>query len=533
VAWSPDGGTLASAGADGTVRLWSPAQAALLASLSAVGDATLACTSGGFYALALGSEEPERARLALRHPVGRTELYLPLGGLHEILHRPDKVAAALAGDLSGDDASSELERLGLGDGVVWRGEQVRLTAGEPPAAAQPDLPERSTGSGPAAVVTRVQLSNYRSIAACDMRLGALTFLCGPNGSGKSNFLDGLRLVADGLRTSLGQALKERGGFQAVLRQAPHRPDRFSIRLEFRLSAEQGGHFACEVRREQEGFSIHSEECEIGKAFYRVVEGKVARTTLQTPPAAMGDRFYLVSASGLPEFRPAFDLLSNMGFYSFNLDRLRGSQVRDAGDLLARDGSNLASVLGRLAQSREGEPKQRIQEYLQGIVPGIEAVDPVFDDGGSKLEFQQRMEGEKDLRSFTALHMSDGTLRALGILVALFQAKVNSRVRVVGIEEPELALHPGAADLLRDALREGSEYAQVIVTSHSPELLDDPSIQDHELLAVESREGRTYISELDEVTRSALRDRLFTAGELMRAGQLLADPMLPGAQEGEP
>lgn len=112
---------------------------------------------------------------------------------------------------------------------------------------------------------------------------------------------------------------------------------------------------------------------------------------------------------------------------------------------------------------------------------------LFDDGEGKLKFHQRTEDEQAPWSFTALHMSDGTLRALGILVALFQAKVNSRVRVVGIEEPELALHPGASDLLRDALREGSEYAQVIVTSHSPELLDDPSIQDGQGGAINSSE----------------------------------------------
>src|SRR3954468_7995627 len=58
---------------------------------------------------------------------------------------------------------------------------------------------------------RVVLSNYRSIAACDVRLGPLRFLVGPNGSGKSNFLDALRFVADSLQTSVDHALRERGG----------------------------------------------------------------------------------------------------------------------------------------------------------------------------------------------------------------------------------------------------------------------------------------------------------------------------------
>ena len=295
-----------------------------------------------------------------------------------------------------------------------------------------------------------------------------------------NFLDALRLVADGLRTSPERALRERGGFQAVLRQASPQPDWFSIRLEFTLPDGQEGYFACEVRREGSGAAIHSEECAVGRASYQVLEGTVVRATVPHPSAAMKDRFYLVSVSGLPEFRPAFDALSNMGFYSFNLDTLRSAQARDTGELLARDGSNLVSVLARLAQVQGGAPKLRLEEYLRAIVPDMEGVEPLLDEPMNTLVFSQRGAKEQPLRRFSPLHMSDGTLRALSILVALFQTKANPRIRVLGIEEPELALHPGAADVLRDALREGSEYAQVIVTSHSPELLDDPSIKDTEL-----------------------------------------------------
>lgn len=56
-------------------------------------------------------------------------------------------------------------------------------------------------------LTRVVLQNYKSIAACDVQLGPLTFLIGPNGAGKSNFLDALRFVTDSLRTSLEHALR--------------------------------------------------------------------------------------------------------------------------------------------------------------------------------------------------------------------------------------------------------------------------------------------------------------------------------------
>jgi len=129
-------------------------------------------------------------------------------------------------------------------------------------------------------------------------------------------------------------------------------------------------------------------------------------------------------------------------------------------------------------------------------------------------------------------MSDGTLRALGNLVALFQF-ANGRQylgSLVGIEEPETALHPAAAGILRDGLRDASESTQVIVTSHSPDLLDDGSISEDEILAVTAEAGMTRIGPLDAAGRSALRDHLYTAGELLRLNQLkpeLEAPTAPG------
>ncbi len=50
-------------------------------------------------------------------------------------------------------------------------------------------------------LTRVQIRDYKSIATADIHLGTFTILVGRNGSGKSNFLDALRLIADGLQDS--------------------------------------------------------------------------------------------------------------------------------------------------------------------------------------------------------------------------------------------------------------------------------------------------------------------------------------------
>jgi predicted ATPase len=122
-------------------------------------------------------------------------------------------------------------------------------------------------------------------------------------------------------------------------------------------------------------------------------------------------------------------------------------------------------------------------------------------------------------------MSDGTLRALGVLVALFQSANSggTRVPLIGVEEPEVALHPAAAGVLLDSLRDASHSTQVIVTSHSPDLLDDEKLDTESILAVTAEEGVTGIGPVDEAGRSALLDHLFTAGELLRLNQLIPDP----------
>ena len=375
---------------------------------------------------------------------------------------------------------------------------------------------------------RVKLRNFRSIAACDVALEPLTFLVGPNGSGKSNFIDALRLTADALRSSLDHALRDRGGIQEVRRRSSGHPTNFAVRLDFAMPQTNGrqgasGFYSFEIGAQtQGGFIVKSEECSLGEARFVVKEGRLVVQPSSVAPPPSDDRLYLVVAAGLPEFRPVFDALATMGFYSINPDAVRALQLPDQGELLKRDGSNMASVLERLQKTQAGEVKKRIEEYLGRVVDGVTGVNAKRVGHMETLEFLQSVEGAKDPWRFPAINMSDGTLRALGILVALFQAAGGRRVPLVGIEEPEIALHPAAAGLLRDCLREGSRNTQVLVTSHSPDLLDDSAIPDTSILAVVAAQGTTQIGTLDEAARSSLRERLYTAGELLRSDQLRPD-----------
>jgi predicted ATPase len=218
----------------------------------------------------------------------------------------------------------------------------------------------------------------------------------------------------------------------------------------------------------------------------------------------------------------------MGFYSLNPDRIRDFQPPDSGDLLARDGGNLTSVLRQLAVRDEAR-KKRIEEYLSSIVPGVSSVDVKDVPPKATLEFRQEVAGSTDPWRFFAGNMSDGTLRALGILVALFQSldSAATSAPLVGIEEPEVALHPAAVGALLDALREASQSTQVIVTTHSPDLLDSADIEAELLLAVHAEKGTTQIAPVDEASREAVHNGLYTPGELLRLDQLRPDLKLFG------
>ncbi len=63
---------------------------------------------------------------------------------------------------------------------------------------------------------------------------------------------------------------------------------------------------------------------------------------------------------------------------------------------------------------------------------------------------------------------------------------------------------------------------MLVTSHSPDLLDDQSLGPEAFLAVVSEGGETRIAPLDEASRETMRRQLFSAGELLRLNQLAPD-----------
>lgn len=392
----------------------------------------------------------------------------------------------------------------------------------------------ATPHRPMPFITRVRIENYKSIAHCDVALGRFTVLLGLNAAGKSNFLDALRFVRDALMDGPDEALAKRGGWAEVLRRVPKPTPSCVIGLEFRLSATASDAKPWVGRYEivlapmtapragqpaGAGVRILRESCEM----HHIGANDRTNTERFNMPdrAERGRRLRFLELSRRGEDEPFADLfiaLTGIFFYSPALSNLRAARPNTpASGALDEDGGDLGPALAALGD----QERKRVSQYAGVIVPEVVEVgrtDPSADYIAARINFATG--GETEPHVFRAETMSEGTIRAIGLLTALFQHNARDGwIPLIAIEEPELALHPLAAGALYDALTEASEHVQVLATTQSAELFDREEADLSAIRVVAAEHGVTVIGEVDSVSRSIVADGLATTAELLRSNQL--------------
>jgi len=369
----------------------------------------------------------------------------------------------------------------------------------------------------AARITHVAIKDYRSIGSCDVELQPLTLLVGPNGSGKSNFLDALRLLHECMREPLHQVVHSRFGMTSILRRLPmaKSAEFCTIALRFKLEDTTVGYYSLSLGSARDDAAVILEEqCQVGQQWFTYENGRTHSSVGALPPSS-GDRPLLASFAVVPQFFRVFQLLNHFAFYAPTPSQMRQPLPAGPGNLLLPDASNAADVYSRLA--RDPELAERMQGYLCSINPQFAKFD-TYEHGGYRwFEFYPSADGPSYWK-FSGAQVSDGTLHALGILLAIFQNPTQP-LSLVGLEEPETSLHPAAAGALLDALLEAGHRVQIIASTHSADLLDRKSLSEDSLLAVALHDGETFIGPVDQAGKSILRQRLYTAGELLRGNQL--------------
>jgi predicted ATPase len=381
------------------------------------------------------------------------------------------------------------------------------------------------------LVRRLTLRNYKSVERCDIELSDVTILAGRNGAGKSNIIDSLHFIKDSLRDTLEYAVRKRGGIAQVRRKSSSKPTFPGMGIELSLPDNSVARYSFRIAAVRDPkFRVDREECSIFDAnsqethSFKVLDGDVVQWSSSAPtPPVSDDRLYLVAASGLPEFRRIYDILTRMVFHNLNPEAMKKPQSPEPGALLSHDGSNIASVVKQL-ESAAPKRLERVLEYLRAIGVPLNKVKHKQSGSLETLEvLQDRGSGNRPA-SFDAIALSDGTIRALGILLSLVSVGDDGDPgpSLIGIEEPETALHPAAAGALMEALAEGSESTQLLVTCHSPDLLDHPAVAARMIRPVILEDGRTRVGVLSEAKSTLLAEHLSTAGELLRLDQLDPD-----------
>jgi predicted ATPase len=371
----------------------------------------------------------------------------------------------------------------------------------------------------AARILRVALKDYRSIANCNVLLEPLTILVGPNGAGKSNFLDGLRFLVHSMHAPLEQVLDARYGIGSILRKLPggKRAASFTIEIGFQIADGNPGTYWITLAEESDGgFRVESESCQVGSHSFKFTPNGVTHSESSTP-AFTGDRPALVAFGSMPAFAPVFTLISGITMYSPNPEKMRRQAPPGAGRMLSRDASNAADVVSRLERTAP-QVLARIREYLHSFNP--EFRDLTVTEGGGNRWLSFLPDVNPSNWRLNSSDVSDGTLRATAILLAIFQVETTQTpVTLVGLEEPESNLHPAAAGVLLDALVEASQSVPIIASTHSADLLDRREFPDSSLRIVALEDGQTVIAPIDAASKSIIVDRLYTAGELLRSNQL--------------
>ena len=407
-------------------------------------------------------------------------------------------------------------------------------------------------------ITKAWARNFRSMADTSVELDRLTVLVGPNAAGKSNVLDILRFIKDALRFDLEAAISLRHGPEAIQHQSGKGQ---ASEFELGLTAFEGGrhggytldyHFVIAINVDGD-FRVRQERvlvrpAPLGRSFeFRIEDGKLLYPDslfsddigtqvgsgkdprdfnmselwlLRTVRIGLRHGWKSSESDEIPfQISQALDhfhfQMRQSRFYHIFPNILREFRRVANANPLAEDASNLPSVLRTMKKQGSGTISA-LRDSLSLLVPGVSDLD--VDSAGGYLVVRLKHGSGQNGTWIDLSQESDGTVRLLGLLVALYQRR---NLSLIGIEEPELTVHPGAMAALADLLNEASLTSQVIVTTHSPDLID--CLTDYRaieaLRIVELVDGATAVRRVANSQIETVRKHLFSLGELHRMGEL--------------
>lgn len=208
-------------------------------------------------------------------------------------------------------------------------------------------------------------------------------------------------------------------------------------------------------------------------------------------------------------------VQSYGRYDLLINELRQEQSISTEEKVSITGDNMPSIIKKFSKNNK-KGWQRVMTTMSNISPYFANVySESLRAGKEYLIFKEIFKG----REIEAWESSDGTLRALAILISVESHKNGSTIL---IEEPEHGLHPWAIKELVSHIREVSNLnnLQIILTTHSQQVLE--CLRKEELLITERNEKGTKYSTIDDIIPNA-NISMGEIGELWTRGLLKGVP----------
>jgi predicted ATPase len=397
-----------------------------------------------------------------------------------------------------------------------------------PALGLPAAPPLAAGPRLLRAITLRNLLSFGPEPA-RLPLGDLNVLVGPNGSGKSNLLEAvalLRSTAGDLRPVI---LRGGGIGEWVWKGAAHDAATLDA-VVVNPDGRQPLRHVLTVRAEQQTFRIDDERIEneesySGQAdpyfYYRYQQGQpvlntrdgnrrnLRRETVQPDLSILAQLRDPESYPEITYLAGAYERVRLYREWAFGRNTVfREPQKADLrNDRLEEDFSNLGLFLSRLR--RQSKVKATLIERLRDLYEGLTDFEVSIEGGTVQVFFT---EGDFTI---PATRLSDGSLRYLCLLAILCDPEPPP---LIGLEEPELGLHPDLLPKVADLLVAAAQRTQLLVTTHSDILVDALTERPDALVICEKHEGRTTMRRLgqDDVQSWLEKYRL---GQLWTRGQL--------------
>jgi predicted ATPase len=332
-------------------------------------------------------------------------------------------------------------------------------------------------------IESLKVENYRALKKVSLdRLTPMTVLLGPNGSGKSTIFDVFNFLSECFQFGLRHAwdrrgrareLKSRGADGPIVFELKYREQAKTPIITYHLAIDEGekGPEVVEEwlqwRRGRTGqpFRFLDFRKGIGKA----VSGEAPDaddvridSNLRSPDLIAVNT--LGQFSEHPRVAALREFITDWYVSYLSIDQTRNQPEAGPQDRLSKSGENLPNVIQYLKEQHP-DRLEKIFSILRQRIPRLERVDAdPMPDGRLLLQIKDAPFERPVLSKF----VSDGTMKMLAYLIVLHDPEPP---RFIGIEEPENFLHPRLLPELAEECRASAENSQLLITSHSPFLLN--------------------------------------------------------------